>query len=149
MKKIFIPILILLSLAFFTSNCNNKSVSQTGNDSTSIVKLETDFTKALVKTDTSTFEKLLAPGFIYTENEKSYSRTEMLSSLTSGTDTVASAYNQDMVVHLFGTTAVVTGWMIVKGKNAGGQFEHKYRFTDTWNKNEDWQLIGAQDYLMP
>lgn len=150
MKKIFFPILILFNSFYFVSGCKTRSISHSAKDSTTIVKLETDFTIALMKNDTSVFEKLMAPGFIYSENEKTYSRSEMLSSLTAGQDTVESAYNRDMTVHLFGTTAAVTGWMTVKGKNEAGIFEHKYRFTDTWMKNnESWQLIAAHDYLIP
>jgi len=56
-----------------------------------------------------------------------------------------------MEVHQFGsTTAVVTGWLIVRGRGHGGPFLHRYRFTDTWVKgNAGWQIVAAQDYLMP
>lgn len=150
MKKIFLSTLILGNFLCFFSTCKTKSISQAETDSSAIVNLETDFTIALMKNDTSTFEKLMAPGFIYSENEKTYSRSEMLSSLTAGYDTIDSAYNQAMTVHLFGSCAAVTGWMTVKGKNAAGTFEHKYRFTDTWLKNNvKWQLIAAHDYIKP
>ena len=148
MKKTFFPLLILFNSICFVCSCNTVSSSHAENDSSTLVKLETDFTIALMKTDSVTFEKLLAPDFVYTENEKSYSRNEMMSSLMSGIDTVESAHNEDMQVNLYGNTGVVTGWMIVKGRNKQGRFEHKYRFTDTWNKDTTWQLVAAQDYLM-
>jgi len=53
-----------------------------------------------------------------------------------------------MQVHLYGGTALITGWLIVKGKNAGGSFERRYRFTDVWMKTKgDWQIIGAHDFI--
>lgn len=115
-----------------------------------LIKQETDFTIALMRNDKATFERLLAPEFVYTENENTYSRSETLSNLMSGHDKVQSAFNQEMIVQIFGTAAVVTGWMTVKGTNADGQFEHKYRFTDTWVKrHHHWQIVAGHDYLMP
>ena len=150
MKTILFPVLILFTLFCFVPGCTTKSTSQPGKDSATIIQLETDFTIALVKNDRTTFEKLLSLGFVYTENDKTFSRSEMINSLSSGADTVTSAYNRDMSVHAFGTTVVVTGWMMVKGKNNTGSFTHQYRFTDTWMKNkESWQLVAAHDYLMP
>ena len=48
-------------------------------------------------------------------------------------------------------TAVVTGILVVQGRSSGKPFLHRYRFTDTWVKNPsgDWQIVAAQDYLMP
>lgn len=120
------------------------------NDSTVIIQLENDWAKALVVRDETAFNKLLAPDFFYTENEKMYSRAEVIQSVMSVSDTVGSAYNEDMQVHSKGKTAIVTGWLFVNGKNSGGDFKRKYRFTDVWNKiSGNWQLIAAQDYLLP
>jgi ketosteroid isomerase-like protein len=120
------------------------------NDSEKIIELENSWTKALVKQDEKTFEKLLATGFVYSENDQTFTREEVLKELQSGNDKVELANNEDLHVYLFAGTAIVTGWMQVKGKNADGSFEHRYRFTDTWMKIKGgWQLIGAHDYIAP
>ena len=76
--------------------------------------------------------------------------SKVLKDLKSGNDKIESAHNDDLHVYLFNGTAIVTGWMTVKGKNSDGVFEHRYRFTDTWMKIKgDWQLIGAHDYITP
>jgi len=64
---------------------------------------------------------------------------------------VLAAHNDSMVVHRYGpVTAVVTGWLVVGGRGANGEFRHRYRFTDTWVKQRGgWQIVAAQDYLAP
>jgi len=69
--------------------------------------------------------------------------------VVAGPDTVTAAHNEEMLVHRYGSiTAVVTGWLIVRGRNASGAFERRYRFTDTWVKRAGrWQIVAAQDYV--
>ena len=115
-----------------------------------ITKLEDAWATALVKRDGATFQRLLAANFIYTENDRLMKRDDVIRDVVSGTDTVRAARNESMDVHMFGTTAIATGWLIVSGRGAGGPFEHRYRFTDTWVKGGNgWQIVAAQDYLAP
>ena len=132
------------SIAFAQHKKTNSS------DSTLIIQLENDWAKALIIRDETVFNKLLATDFFYTENEKLYSRTEVMQSVMSVSDTIANAYNEDMQVHIKDKTAIVTGWLFVNGKGVEGNFKRKYRFTDIWFNNKGtWQLIAAQDYLLP
>jgi len=75
----------------------------------------------------------------------------VINSVVAGPDTITAAHNDSMVVHRYGSvTAVVTGWLVVKGRNASGAFERRYRFTDTWVKRSGrWQIVAAQDYVAP
>lgn len=116
-----------------------------------LVRLENQWTVGLVKRDRALFDKLLAPRFVYTENDKLMSRADVLHEVAEGSDRVSAARNEDMVVHEYGpSTAVVTGWLIVEGRGKGGVFTHRYRFTDTWVKGPSgWQIVAAQDYLAP
>lgn len=103
----------------------------------------------MTKKDEKVFQKLLANDFFYTENDKMYTRAEILEAVRSPSEKVQKAYNEDMQAHVKGNTIFVTGWLIVIGKGAEGTFSRKYRFTDIWmNQDGNWQLIGAQDYLM-
>jgi len=116
-----------------------------------LVRLENQWATGLVKRDRALFEKLLAPKFVYTENDQLMSRGDVLHDVSEGSDRVTSAHNEGMVVHEYSpTTAVVTGWLIVNGTGKGGPFNHRYRFTDTWLKGDHgWQIVAAQDYLAP
>jgi hypothetical protein len=116
-----------------------------------LTRLEDQWTVGLVKRDRALFERLLAPRFVYTENDKLSRRRDVLRDVADGSDTTTAAHNEGMEVHQFSpTTAVVTGWLIVRGRGKDGPFVHRYRFTDTWVKgNAGWQIVAAQDYLAP
>ena len=119
-------------------------------DTRVLLRLEDRWASALVRRDRAAFERMLAPGFVYTENAQLMDRATVLTSLLTG-DTVTAAHNDSMVIHRHGAvTAVVTGWLIVQGKGSAGSYEHRYRFTDTWVKRAGkWQIVAAQDYLVP
>jgi len=120
-------------------------------DERALLRLEDDWASALVKRDRVTFERLLADRFVYTENDQMMDRRAVLNSVVGGSDTVAAAHNDSMVVHRFGlVTAVVTGSLVVGGRGANGQFQRRYRFTDTWVKRGGrWRIVAAQDYVAP
>ncbi|MGH7652378.1 MAG: nuclear transport factor 2 family protein [Gemmatimonadaceae bacterium] len=114
------------------------------------LQLEEQWTTALVKRDTRTFERLLAPAFVYTENSSVMSRSDVMKSVT-GPDRVESARNENMKAHDFGDVQVVTGILHLKGRaQKGKSFDRRYAFTDTWqHRSGRWRIIAAQDYLIP
>jgi ketosteroid isomerase-like protein len=116
-----------------------------------LLRLEDDWAVALVRRDGAVFRRLLADGFIYTEDDRTMTRDDVLHEVVAGADTVTAAHNEDMRVHRFGQTAVVTGWLVVAGHGPGGApFDRRYRFTDTWvRRGGRWQIVAAQDYLVP
>jgi len=128
-----------------------KTPSASADPTAELTRLENQWASGLVRRDRALFERLLAPRFVYTENDKLSRRADVLHDVTEGADTVTAAHNEGMEVHRFGpTTAVVTGWLVVRGRGKGGPFLHRYRFTDTWVKGSaGWQIVAAQDYLMP
>ena len=112
--------------------------------------LEEQWAAGVVKRDRALFEKLLAPGFVYTEDARMMSRAALITDISTGTDTVLMARNDEMQVHEFGETAVVTGWLTLAGRGPGGAFRRRLRFTDTWVRRAgSWQIVAAQDYLVP
>lgn len=113
------------------------------------IKLEDQWTTALVKRDAATFERLLAPNFVYTEDASVMSRADVIKSVT-GPDRVEWARNEGMEVHDFGDVHVITGVLHLRGRGKSGAFDRRYQFTDTWQRrNGRWQIIAAQDYLIP
>lgn len=142
--------LLLLTLASVSMQAQKK-VKEVKPGAVELTRLENAWATGLVKRDTALFEKLLAPKFVYTENDKLMRRADVLRDIASGSDTVTAAHNEGMEVHQFGaTTAAVTGWLIVEGRGTASAFTHRYRFTDTWVKRKaGWQIVAAQDYLAP
>lgn len=119
-------------------------------DARAVLALEDAWAAAAVKRDAATFRRLLAPGFVYTEDARTQTGDELVHDIVAGSDTLTEARNEALKVHPFGTTIVVTGWLVMRGHGGGKPFERRYRFTDTWLKrNGQWQIIAAQDYLVP
>jgi ketosteroid isomerase-like protein len=117
--------------------------------SSSPIQLEDQWTAALVKRDARTFDRLLAPNFVYTENDAVMNRGDVIKSVT-GPDRVEWARNEGMKAHDFGDVQVITGALHLKGKGTKGAFDRRYQFTDTWQRrNGRWRIIAAQDYLIP
>ncbi len=115
-----------------------------------LLRLEDDWTVGLTHRDAALFRRLLADGFVYTEDDRTVGRDDVLRDVVAGPDTVESAHNEDMKVHRFGTTAIVTGWLVVGGHGSQGPFSRRYRFTDTWvRRGGRWQIVAAHDYLVP
>ena len=113
------------------------------------LQLEDQWTTALVQRDARAFDRLLAPGFVYTEDAAVMDRNDVIKSV-SGPDRVEWARNEGMKVHDFGDVQVITGILHLRGKGKQGSFDRRYQFTDTWQRrNGRWQIIAAQDYLIP
>jgi ketosteroid isomerase-like protein len=115
-----------------------------------LFRLEDQWTRALVRRDSAGFDRLLAPRFVYTENDQVMTRRQLIDAVVHGSDTVEAAANEDMKAYVYGSTAVVTGWLVVKGRGKEGPFNRRYRYTDTWmQRNGRWQVVAAHDYLAP
>ena len=86
-KQILLNIISFIICTVASAQQQKPSIS----DSSLILKLENDWAKALVNRDASVFRRLLADDFFYTENDKMYSRADVLDAAMSETDTVESA----------------------------------------------------------
>jgi ketosteroid isomerase-like protein len=115
-----------------------------------ITRLEEEWITAVIKRDAAAFNRLLAPAFVYTEDDRVYSKAQLIKEVTTGTDTVTAGRNEDLVVRVHGNTAIATGWLVLIGRSGGKPFERRYRYTDTWMRDGPrWRVIAAQDYLKP
>lgn len=115
-----------------------------------IAALEEDWIKAVIRRDAGAFSRLLVPDFVYTEDGRVYTKDQLIKEVITGTDTVTSGRNEDLVVRVHGNTAIATGWLVLIGHGSGGPFERRYRYTDTWLRTGGrWRVIAAQDYLKP
>ena len=127
-----------------------KAATTRSPDERAVLDLEESWAKAVVKRDAGTFKRLLAPGFVYTEDDRVQSGDQLTRDIVSGTDTVTEARNEQMQTRAFDNVMIVTGWLIMHGRSGGQPFDRRYRFTDTWLKRGgQWQIIAAQDYLVP
>lgn len=115
-----------------------------------IAALEETWIKAVIDRDARTFDRLLAPGFVYTEDDRVYTKQQLIQDITTSTDTVTAGRNEDLTVRVFGTTAIATGWLILIGRGPRGKFETRFRYTDTWARiGSRWVVVAAHDYKKP
>jgi hypothetical protein len=115
-----------------------------------LYRLEDRWAQGVVKRDAATVRQLVAPKWIYSDESGTMNREQGIASFTSGADTVTAAGNDNMKAIVYGKTAIVTGILWMRGHNAQGAFNHRYRYTDTWMKlGGRWQCIASQDYLLP
>lgn len=141
---------LLLAGSVVSSSPAQQPKQSVSPDERAVLDLEDAWAKAVVKRDAATFKRLLAPGFIYTEDARVQTGEELTRDIVTGTDTVTEARNQELKTHTFDNTMIVTGWLVMRGRSSGKPFEHRYRFTDTWVKRGgQWQIVAAQDYLVP
>jgi ketosteroid isomerase-like protein len=115
-----------------------------------VFALEEEWTRALVNVDTAAFKRITAPGLVYTEDNVVMNQRELINAVVNG-DKVEWAGNEEMKLYDYHPVAIVTGILVTKGKNKKGEaFENRYRYTDTWlYRDGRWQVIAAQDYLIP
>src|SRR3989440_12563897 len=62
-----------------------------------LLRLEDDWAQALIHRDAAVFRRLLADGFIYTEDDRTVSRDDVLRDMVAGPDTVKTAHNEDKI----------------------------------------------------
>lgn len=115
-----------------------------------LFQLEDGWANALIHHDTAYFRRTLAPGYVYSDEQGVADRAQTLAQVIPPGDTVQYAANEDMRAHVYGTTGVVTGILVTRGRGAHGAFQHRYRFTDTWIRRRGrWIMIASQDYDIP
>ena len=152
MKPIHSATLVALLISFgsVADAQQPKAAATRTADERAVLDLEEAWAKAVVKRDAATFKRLLAPNFVYTEDDRVQNGDQLTRDIVSGTDTVTDARNEQLETRTFDNTMIVTGWLIMRGRSGGKPFERRYRFTDTWLKRGgQWQIIAAQDYLVP
>src|SRR4026208_602397 len=85
---------LLLSVFFlFAITHSGKCMPPENGDSTKLLQLEDSMAKCYVQYNAKTIEKLVAKGFIYSENDQTYSREQVLQQLSAPTDKIESAVN--------------------------------------------------------
>ncbi|MDB4907430.1 MAG: hypothetical protein JWO05_2214 [Gemmatimonadetes bacterium] len=115
-----------------------------------LFKLEDDFSRAVIARDAKALKRLVAPGWVYSDESGVMARDPGIDAFVGGPDTVTASSNSGMRAMVYGTTAVVIGVLHMSGRGEHGTFNRRYRYTDTWVKLDGrWQCVASQDYLMP
>ncbi len=120
------------------------SVSAAG-DEQRIIALENIWNQAQLNHDANAMGSMLHPDFVFTDFDGTVmSKPQFLASIGDLSNAVTLEVSDDMKLHRFGDTVVVTGATHEKGKQKGKAYEHFGRFTDTWIKHDtEWICVAS------
>ncbi|MEH2453625.1 nuclear transport factor 2 family protein [Nostoc sp.] len=108
--------------------------------------LEVELREAMLRNDITALDRLLADEVIFTDPQGSViDKVEDLSLHQSGNLVVTSYETDELIVRVFGSTAITNLKVRLTGLFKGESFSGVYRYTRTYLKqNEQWQIIADQ-----
>ena len=111
-----------------------------------VLQLEEESKQATIRRDAAFTERVLADNYVGIGPLGTViSKSETINARKTSQLQYESIELSDMVVRVFGNTAVVTGRADVKGKDLGQDFSGPYRFTRVWIKRgNQWQAVSYQ-----
>lgn len=115
-------------------------------DEQRIIALENIWNQVQMKHDAEAMGTMLHPDFVFTDYDGTVmSKAVFLASIRDPSNKLSLEVSDDMKLHRFGGTVVVTGATHEKGMSKGKPYEHYGRFTDTWIKQSgEWICVASQ-----
>jgi hypothetical protein len=147
LSLLLLAVALLAALAFAqTKGQKPKAPAPSQGTEQELINLENELTNAYLHGDTAALERIEAPGFVYTDSEGNVSgKVQDIAEVKSGAYKLQSFTPENMKVHMFGDTAVVTGHGAQKGTSNGKDVTGTYAYTDTFIKRGGrWQLAASQ-----
>jgi ketosteroid isomerase-like protein len=139
-------------LLLFLSTTSPAVLAQAGPDAATqskIVALEQLWNQAYKSGDTKALESILDDSIVLVNDDGSMqTKAEFLASVKSSTPQPTAQQQQvapeSISVRAFGTVAIATGVMRVKGVEGGKPYTRRERFVDTWLlKRGNWVCVGT------
>jgi ketosteroid isomerase-like protein len=111
-----------------------------------LLKLEKEFTQAIVKNDADAITRFLADDWIIIDADGGIvDKARFLGVIKSGALTHEIMETDEVAVLIYGEAAVVTGLTATKGKFMGQEFSTRERATDVFVKQSGrWQCVFSQ-----
>ena len=109
-------------------------------------QMEEELRVAITKGDMKAYGRLVSDDYVFT-NQDAVVRTkaQMVSAYDSGSIKYESVVFDEIKVHAYGDTAVVTGRNTAKGKDNGKDFDGQFRYTRVYvNRQGRWQIVATQ-----
>jgi ketosteroid isomerase-like protein len=128
-----------------------QSASEPAQAEKTLRQYERDLIGAVMRRDTTVFDRLLADAVTLTEADgKTRDKAQILEAVRSEEYAVKSVNQTEVAVRFYGEVAVVTGLNTVKVEDrAGRDLNGQFRFTHVYAKRqEQWQLLAGQGTLV-
>ena len=102
-------------------------------DRTAVIQADEALAAAHLTLDLATIDRLLDPDYIIVQPDGTIeTKSATLASLQTSDRRWDLAESDDLIVHLHGDTAVVTGRWRGRGRNGAITFDYQARFLSTW-----------------
>jgi len=140
-----------LALGQITGRKANHSNQKGDRVEQAVMQMEEELRVAILKGDSKAYGRLVGDDYVFT-NQDAVMRTkaQMVSAYDSGSIKYESVKFDDLKVHAYGDTAVVTGRSTVKGQDGGKDISGQYRYTRVYVKRQGaWQLVATQTTTIP
>jgi ketosteroid isomerase-like protein len=146
--RVIISICLMLAVACFAISAQDDS--KRSDEESRILLLENAWNKAEQRRDIQALDQLLSGTLAYTDYDGSfYSKAQFLESVRNAAEAIESLVNEQVSVHAYESSAVVTGMYREKGTVKGKPYTRRGRFTDTWVKqNGAWLCVASQSTLI-
>ena len=147
MKSAFLAFLILCTAWPLRPGQDRPKTSP---DESRLLALESAWNLAEENKDINALDQLLADTLAYTDFDGSFmNKAQFLTTVKNSTPNSDQITNDDVVVHLYGDSAIVTGNYREKGLVKGKPILRRGRFTDSWvNQNGTWLCVASQSTLI-
>jgi ketosteroid isomerase-like protein len=127
-----------------------RPAAQEESEAAQVRALDFKLTEAYKQRQFDLLASMLDDDFVITfENGSVYGKTGYISYSAASTSQVDVAEMTEVKVRIHGNTAILTGTYHERGKDKGGPYDYRDRFTDVWIKaGGKWRLI-ASHYAVP
>jgi ketosteroid isomerase-like protein len=124
--------------------------TKNGNSEQELLKLENEWTGAMLSGDASFLERIYAANVVLTDQYGAVTTgAQDIASVKSGEVVYSSSVVDNMKVHVYGDAAVVIGRSTSKGKEKGKDFSRQSQWTDTWVKQSGrWLCVASQSTVI-
>jgi ketosteroid isomerase-like protein len=140
-----------LALGQMTSKKANYSYQKDDNVEKAVIQMEEELRVAISKNDTKAYGRIVGDDYVFT-NQDGVIRTkaQMVAAYDSGSIKYESVKFDELKVHAYGDTAVVTGRNTAKGQDGGKDISGVFRYTRVYVKLQGrWQLVATQVTRVP
>ena len=140
-----------LALGQITGKKANYSNQKSDSVEQAVMQMEEDLRVAISKGDAKAYGRIVGDDYVFT-NQDALVRTkaQMVSAYESGSIKYESVKLDDLKVHAYGDTAVVTGRSTQKGQDNGKDIRGQFRYTRVYVKRQGrWQLVATQVTRIP
>jgi ketosteroid isomerase-like protein len=145
MRRISITVSVAVLVFAVAVQAQPLAQTKSGGVEQELIKLEKEWSEALIKRDVAFLDRIFADDYIGTDSDGNVlTRTQDMASLKSGDYLIISTVLDDIKVHVYGDVAVYFGRSTDKAQFKGKDVTGQYRWTDTWVKLAGhWQCVAS------